>query len=203
MPLSIDAAGSCASGCFSRAESVLCARGRAFLVYIDSRSDGDSALSLAGCCLWLSHSSSLDLFFHSNLPGRFCVRTVNVSGGWCVLIPLPPPFPSPLLKACLPSNLPLRRQHGVTTPRSRARLSLYFPPSYRPQPHPRPRTARDQYAVPLGPAPYCMTCSRLRLCIAFNCTYTIYMYYQPHPLPLVPLQQLTTSPRAPLAFIHH
>lgn len=96
-------------------------------------------------------------------------------------------------RACS-SPLPLSRSNPVllqpsppptawrdTTPVSSASPILSFPPSYRPSPHPRLRIARDQHAVPPGPAPYCMSCSHLRLCIAFNCTYTIYMYHQPHP----------------------
>ena len=106
--------------------------------------------------------------------------------------------PSLFSQSALPR---LRRQHGVSIPRSRAHLYPALPPSYRP--HLRPRTARNQYAVPPGPAPYRMACSHLRPCITFNCTYTIYMYHQLFPLPLISLRQLTTSPRAPSESIHH
>lgn len=67
---------------------------------------------------WISSSNS-------NFPGCFCVRTVNVSGGRCVLIPLPPPFPSPSLKVCPPSTYPPPTAWRDNTPVSSAPLTVF------------------------------------------------------------------------------
>ncbi|KZT72606.1 hypothetical protein DAEQUDRAFT_592490 [Daedalea quercina L-15889] len=125
------------------------ARGRAFLVYTDSRLGGTLLLSSSvglrctlGCCLWLSGSPSLDLSSSgSKLPGCVCVRAVNVSGGQCVPIPPPPSHPPPLPLA--PVHRPLPTAWRAMSPWSRARPPLLpFPPSYH-LPPPRPRTTRD------------------------------------------------------------